>query len=39
MNALRRRIGMDWKDRKLIGNLNTGQKVRIKIPKLTKGLH
>ena len=30
MNALRR-IGVDWKDRRLIGNLCMGQKVRIRI--------
>ena len=30
MHALRR-IGVDWKDRRLIGNLYMGQKVRIKI--------
>ena len=30
MNALRR-IGVDWKDRRLIGNLYMGQKVRIRI--------
>src|SRR6218665_687574 len=30
MNALRR-IGVDWKDRRLIGNLHMGQKVRIRI--------
>ena len=30
MNALRR-IGIDWRDRRLIGNLYMGQKVRIRI--------
>ena len=30
MNALKR-IGVDWNDRRLIENLYTGQKVRIKI--------
>ena len=30
MHALRR-IGVDWKDRRLIGNLYMGQKVRIQI--------
>jgi len=30
MNALRR-IGVDWKDRRLMGNLYMGQKVRIRI--------
>ena len=26
-----RRMGVDWKDRRLIGNLYMGQKIRVKI--------
>src|SRR6218665_1048089 len=30
INVLRR-MGVDWRDRRLIGNLNMGQKIRVKI--------
>ena len=26
-----RRMGLDWRDRRLIGNLYMGQKIRVKI--------